>query len=173
MTSLPSLGLQRGYLHRDLKPENILVDSTGEAVLSDFETSKQVDFAPMNGTSTPGSPRGGSSQQLGASASATGTVTHAVFVSQGYTAPELLREGNAAYSPASDMYAFGVVACMVLLGLQQPPKKPADCVRKSEAMRAAPNNLTSTLLRLLSDKPRDRPSADKLLMMPLFRLVTS
>ena len=159
--------MQRGYLHRDLKPENILVDSSGEAVLSDFETSKQVDPAPMNGTSHPGSPRSG------ASASATGTVTQAIFVSQGYTAPELLREGNAAYSPASDMYAFGVVACMVLLGLQQPPKKPADCVRKSEAMRAAPNNLTSTLLRLLSDKPRDRPSADKLLMMPLFRLVTS
>ena len=134
--------MQRGYLHRDLKPENILVDSSGEAVLSDFETSKQVDL-----------PRGG------ASASAAGTLTQAVFVSQGYTAPELLREGNAAYSSASDMYAFGVVACMVLLALQQPPQKPADCIRKSKVMRDAPNNLASTLLRLLSDKPRDRPSA--------------
>ena len=79
---------QMGTLHRDLKakPENVLVSEQGQAILSDFETSKgQASSAP----------------------SAVETITR-VVVSGVYTAPEVLQPGGE-HSRASDVYSFGVL----------------------------------------------------------------
>lgn len=80
---------RRSFIHRDVKPHNVLLDSGGRARLADF-----------------GLVRGEASTELTAPGSALGTLA--------YMAPELLR-GEPA-SPASDVYALGVVTYRALTG---------------------------------------------------------
>ena len=116
---------EKSTTHRDLKSANILVFADGTAKVADFGRSKKEEIS-ISATA-----KGGF----------VGTYTHA--------APETL-ESNA-FSPASDVYAFGVIAWEVLTGLkpwdgmslmhdcwaQEPTDRPqfADVVRRLERMR--------------------------------------
>ncbi len=81
----------RGFVHRDVKPHNILFDH-GRARLADFGLARSDRDAELT------------------SLTATGTTAGTLA----YIAPELLR-GDAA-TPASDVYALGVVAFQGLTG---------------------------------------------------------
>jgi eukaryotic-like serine/threonine-protein kinase len=83
-----------GLVHRDVKPHNILLPTTGPAKLADF-----------------GLARDGGTTSLTLPGTAIGTL--------GYLAPELLH--GAPATPASDVYAFGVVAYEALTG-----QRPTD-----------------------------------------------
>jgi serine/threonine protein kinase len=87
-----------GIVHRDLKPENIIVEGAGtpaeHAVIIDFGTSAVR----------------GPELDLEKTLTLTGSLH--------YLAPERL---GKQYSPASDMYSFGVIMLEMLTG-----KRPAD-----------------------------------------------
>ncbi len=81
----------RGFVHRDVKPHNILFDH-GRARLADFGLARSDQDAERTALT------------------ATGTTAGTLA----YLAPELLRGDTA--SPASDVYALGVVAFQGLTG---------------------------------------------------------
>ncbi|HKR70338.1 MAG TPA: serine/threonine-protein kinase [Streptosporangiaceae bacterium] len=79
---------QRGLVHRDVKPANLLL-SGGVVKVADFGISHAADSASL-------------------------TMTGVVVGSPGYVAPE--RASGASATPASDLYALGVVAYECLVG---------------------------------------------------------
>ena len=78
----------RGLVHRDVKPANLLL-SPDAVKVADFGISHALDSASL-------------------------TMTGVVMGSPGYVAPE--RASGASATPASDLYALGVVAYECLVG---------------------------------------------------------
>jgi len=92
-----------GYVHGDLSPENIFV-VTEEPVsengnLPENYKIKIIDF---------GSAQKMSSNEL--------HVTPIVSAKPSYVAPEVLTEGGKAFTPGSDLYAFGIILYEMLAG---------------------------------------------------------
>ena len=88
-----------GVIHRDLKPGNVMLEYSGEDVhvsITDFGLAREFD------------------------SDLTFTQVGQVMGTPGYIAPEL-SEGRAA-SPASDIYAFGVIVHEVLAGRLPDPR---------------------------------------------------
>ncbi len=75
----------RGFVHRDVKPSNVLISATGVVKLTDFGIAKSLDQPAVDLT-----------------------LTGQVLGTPRYLAPELVMDGVA--SPASDLYAVGVIA---------------------------------------------------------------
>jgi predicted Ser/Thr protein kinase len=133
----------RGYVHRDIKPGNILVDEHGRARIVDFGIAKGL-----------------ADSDLTEAGSGFGTV--------GYLSPEQA-EGLMA-TPASDIYALGVVAFEMLTGklpfwadtpvgvAMQHVHDPAP--RPSNVVAGIPTQVDEVVLRALDKDPTRRwPSA--------------
>ena len=130
---------QAGFVHGDLKPSNVIVDRTGHLFLCDFGLA--------------GSRQLGGDQQVGAR-SRGGSLY--------YAAPELLL--GAAASPASDLFAVGVIAHELLLGERRPAAEfYAEFPRRGflEAagtpLERLPEWARSWVQRLLAVDPSERP----------------
>jgi serine/threonine-protein kinase len=85
---------QRGVIHRDLKPGHLLVDRDGRPRLLDFGISKLIDPETL--------------------ASLAETRTESRVLTPGYASPEQFR--GDPLTPASDVYALGVVLYELLAG---------------------------------------------------------
>jgi serine/threonine-protein kinase len=118
---------ERGVIHRDVKPANLLVTPDGRIKVTDFGIARPDDHEPL-------------------------TATGQVMGTAHYLAPELAR-GRAA-TPASDIYALGVVMYECLAGrrpfegddqigvatahlAEEPPPLPATIAPEVRALVAA------------------------------------
>lgn len=131
-----------GVLHRDLKPSNVLFDRQDRALLADFGIA------------------------LAAGAATRLTTTGSVVGTPGYMAPEVA-QGEPA-SPASDRYAFAVLAFELLTGstpfagdtplavLNQHATRPAPA--PSERLAGAPPELDRIFAAALAKRPEERPA---------------
>jgi serine/threonine-protein kinase len=129
----------RGIVHRDVKPGNLLVRKDGRLVLTDFGIARMV-------------------------ASDRVTEDGAIIGTAAYLSPEQV--AGAPITPATDVYALGVVAyeCLTLRrpfeaetpiavalmhSRDRPPALPSDI----------PSEVRSVVMRALSKKPGDRWSS--------------
>ncbi len=137
-----------GVLHRDLKPSNILLDGD-EPRLADFGLAAQIEA-------------GGDL-----------TVTSAILGTPHYLAPEAALTGSAALSPASDLYALGVILYEALAG--RTPFAGASAAELPALLQnseppplrllapATPRDLETICLKCLERDPARRyPAADAL-----------
>lgn len=129
----------RSIVHRDIKPSNILVITTGTPILIDFGIGKPLARASIRAILT----RSGDGR-----------------VTRGYASPEQLRGG--AVSPASDVYALGVLLYVLLTG-RHPFARPSHGVRgllhllRPPRLGAEfPRELDAVIARSLRRTPRRR-----------------
>lgn len=134
---------QKGIIHRDLKPDNVMLrimpDGTEHATIIDFGIASVTDFP----------------EDLPEKTKITGTFT--------YMAPE---QFDGKPSPASDVYALGIIAFEMLAGAPPSSGKPlfelmlmqkeGHWPKISELRPSVPEAAQSLILRALSRKIEDR-----------------
>jgi serine/threonine-protein kinase len=127
-----------GLIHRDIKPGNLLVSPDGTIKVADFGISYAVGAEPMTGTGL-------------------------LLGTPGYLAPERVTGGPA--TPASDLYALGVVAWECLAG-RPPFTGPAlevALAHRDQELPALPADtppaLAGLIAELTAQDPRDRPGS--------------
>lgn len=106
---------EKGVCHRDLKPENIMLQRLGD----DEEQAKIIDFGIA---------------KVKDSLMAPSTDTNLTVGTVLYMAPEQLEKGPI--SPASDIYALGIIAYEMLTGRR--PFNPESSFQLLELQRAGP-----------------------------------
>ncbi len=139
---------RKGIVHRDLKPANIMVDNDGRIHLLDFgiaHTESPLKFS-----------RDGEGDRLTQTGAILGTVT--------YMSPEQTIGEEA--SPASDLFAVGIIASEMLLGenifrganfsetIQRVQKLKVTAKAFSSGV---PARLGKLVVMLLNKDPRKRP----------------
>ncbi|WP_254075840.1 protein kinase [Streptomyces sp. P3] len=137
-----------GWVHGDLKPGNVLLMKDGSVRLADFNTSAELE----------------------------GTHAHSLaFATQDYTPPELLwsevGERGTCIRPTADVWAYGVLAHVVLTGAYPLPGASAEArsdagvryARGAEELRLSPRlpaDWRQIVTDCLSRTHRDRVAHD-------------
>jgi len=145
----------RGIVHRDVKPDNVLVSEGGPLKLADFGLAALEDQERL-------------------------TSTGAVTGSLSYMAPERLDTG--AFSPASDVYAVGVILFELLTGTTPHAGQGAahliaevmtrDAPSLLDVLPGVPAPLAELVARCLARDARDRPRNGAALDAELADLLT-
>jgi hypothetical protein len=143
---------ERGILHRDLKPGNILL-ADGVPQIADFGlASASID--PHSDTLASSAAHADTAAPLTRAGDLMGT--------PGYMAPELAAGASSA-SPASDVFAFGVIAYELLLG-RAPFAEPVVFARAEGRVvpPLARDGIPDLVARSLELDPAKRPTAVEL-----------
>lgn len=139
-----------GVVHRDIKPPNIIITQGDQVKITDFGIARAVGDQSLTGTGT-------------------------VMGTAEYLSPEQASGGDA--SPASDLYALGIVLYESLAGRrpfqgsnpvtiamaqvsETPPALPAS----------VPAHVSELVFRLLAKDPRQRPSSAGMLAREIAHL---
>lgn len=120
----------RGIIHRDLKPSNIIISGAGPRVI-DFGIARAVDSTAL-------------------------TRTHHVVGTQGFLAPEQFT--GAGVTPATDLYAFGMVLCHAAGAAPFADGEPLE-----RALGLMPAFLQEIVKRCLDPDPTRRPTPTQVL----------
>jgi eukaryotic-like serine/threonine-protein kinase len=131
----------RGIVHRDVKPANVLLDHDGRAIVSDFGIARR-ETAPRT------------------------TATGFVIGTWSYMSPE--QRSAQAVGPATDQYAFGVMAFEILTG-ELPFKGNVQEVLHAHMVEAPPSlrerrpeipaSIEALVHRMLAKQPNERYSS--------------
>lgn len=127
-----------GIIHRDIKPNNIRRDKTGVVKVFDFGLARKLDSAK----------------------------TKSIIGTVGYMAPELWRHGEVEFTPAVDVYAFGVTALALTQArvpqrlLEHPPQAVGNGWLQANLPNLDPN-IVSILEQCLAYAPENRPTVVK------------
>jgi eukaryotic-like serine/threonine-protein kinase len=128
-----------GIMHRDIKPGNLLVQDGDRVKITDFGVSRGTDQTTL-------------------------TATGMVMGTAQYLAPELAL-GKAA-TPASDLYALGIISFEALVGKRPFTAASAVDIAISQVNDPVPPlpsgispELAALVLRLLEKNPRRRPAS--------------
>ncbi|MEU8625941.1 serine/threonine-protein kinase [Streptomyces sp. NPDC048669] len=119
-----------GIIHRDLKPSNIIVSTAGPRVI-DFGIARALDSTSL-------------------------TRTNFVVGTQGFLAPEQL--AGQAPTPASDLYAYGMVLCHAAGAVPFPDGETLE-----SALELLPSTLVDVITRCLKHDPAQRPNCTQVL----------
>jgi WD40 repeat protein len=142
---------QHHYFHRDIKPQNIMLRSTGELVLVDFGTVREMTLTYL--------------EKVGEF----GGITQ--ISSPGYTPPEQ-EHGQAV--PQSDFYALGRTFVYLLTGMQLTGSSLYDPIMDKFHWREyAPTvspQLADLIDRLISPRVVDRPQDSQELLFEIANL---
>ena len=132
---------ERGVVHRDLKPRHLLIDRQGRPRLLDFGISKLL--VP------------------GAEADAAVTRTGTRALTPAYAAPEQFR--GDPVSPATDVFALGVVLCELLAGRRPFAASTQSAAAYEQAVLESEPDLSgldvtleAICLQALAKRPDDR-----------------
>ena len=142
----------RGIVHRDLKPANVLLDG-GVAKITDFglaATRRQHDTVLSIDPAFAHTNHGGLTQE------------GSLFGTPKYMAPELA-VGVQDVEPASDIFAYGLIAYELLVGraaFVEPPV--ATRLRGAEVIPPSCEDIEPIVARCLDLDPKRRPRADEL-----------
>lgn len=170
---------KQGVIHRDLKPANIMVGLFGETIVVDWGLAKRLrptepSAAPTNieatlapgtggGTPAPSVSRGTTRRSSGVGAA---TRHGLVLGTPAYMSPEQSRGEVDALTPATDIYALGVILYEVLTG--ENPFRSEDVETTLSRVRAgdyrpprdvnsrAPAPLAAICQKAMAVKPEDR-----------------
>lgn len=162
-----------GIVHRDLKPSNVLVSGTADSPsvhVIDFGIAKLLDASP------------------GDTASSDATRTGAVVGTPEFMSPEQADLDQARVGPASDVYALGLLACVLLAGRipgaarEQRGDTPLGARLRAAAAREVPSldelandrslrgEVAWIVAKCLAPRPEDRYASGSALAADLERL---
>ncbi|KAL7619521.1 mitogen-activated protein kinase kinase kinase [Parahypoxylon ruwenzoriense] len=134
---------REGILHRDLKADNILLDVDGTCKISDFGISKKTDNIYGNDK--------------------TNSMQGSVF----WMAPEVIRSQGEGYSAKVDIWSLGCVVLEMFAGRRPWSKEEAVGAIYKIANGEIPP-IADDVREAISPDPRDRPTAERLLMQHEF-----
>jgi serine/threonine-protein kinase len=139
---------RKGIVHRDLKPANIMVDNDGRIHLLDFGIAHTESPLKFN--------KGEDAERLTQTGAILGTVT--------YMSPEQTVGEEA--TPASDLFAVGIVASEMLMGQNIfRGTNFSDTLQRIQKLRVTekafdkelPRRLKKLIAKMLNKDPRKRP----------------
>ena len=139
---------RKGIVHRDIKPANIMIDNDGRIHLLDFGIAHSENLLQFN--------KGEDAERLTQTGAILGTVT--------YMSPEQTVGEEA--TPASDLFAVGIVASEMLLGQNIfRGSNFSDTLQRIQKLRVTekafdkdlPRHLKKLIAKMLNKDPRKRP----------------